>query len=118
MDSQINSIDKKIEHLRTTILEKYNESIEDINKNIEYAKQSAVEKVIMDRAALIKELDDRLALVKQFPSVLEADNVVLQDIEADYDFRIAYAGSFRSQPHEIYMKKGKWKVLILAKRTE
>ncbi len=118
MESEIDKIDKKIIALRTTILEKYNDSIDEINKRIENAKQDAIDKVILDRAALIKELDDRLALVKQFPSVLEADNVKLLDIEGDYDFKVYWTGSFRNQPPETYFKKGKWKVLILAKRID
>lgn len=118
MESEIDKIDEKIMALKTTILDKYNESITKINKDIQIAKQDAINKVIQDRAALIKELDDRLALVKQFPSVLEADNVILQDIEANYDFYMSYSGSFSVQPHEMRLKKGKWKVLILAKRID
>ncbi len=118
MESQIDNIDKKIVHLRDTMLEKYNESIKDINIYIDYAKQAAIDKAVQNRAALIKELDDRLALVKQFPSVLEADVVTSQEIQSDFDFRIEYQGSFRLHPSTLNMKQGKWKVLFLAKRID
>lgn len=38
MESEIGSIDKKIAHLKDMIIEKYNESIKDIDKDISKVK--------------------------------------------------------------------------------
>lgn len=116
MVDEIDKIDKQIEQLKLMILQKYNNSITTIEKDIANAKEAAIEKVVLNRAALIKELDDRLALIKQFPSVLEADLVTLKDIDnphstSEIRFYTAHGDSIT------YLDPGKWKVLVLAKKV-
>ncbi len=112
-------IDKKIKQLRDVMIQKYNEQIDKIDKSISDAKESAIEAVVLNRAALVKELDDRLALIKQFPSVLEADQVDLMNFETDYEIRMEFSGSFpRGRPPDIHFGRGKWKVLILTKKVD
>lgn len=112
MENQIDSIEKQIEQIKASIIERYNESIKNIDKDISYAKEAALEKADQNKADLIKELDDRLALIKQFPSVLEADMVSIREIK---DLRMEFYGTMSQYIPSISFE-GKWKVLILAKR--
>jgi hypothetical protein len=115
MENQIDIIEKQIELLKESIMKRYNESIKNIDKDISYAKEAALDETTQNRIALIKELDDRLALIKQFPSVLDADLVSLKEIEGLR--RIEFHGpSYNTLPISGESGKGKWKVLILAKR--
>ncbi len=112
MENQIDIIEKQIEQLKESIMNRYNESIRNIERDISYSKETALDRVLQTRIELIKELDDRLALIKQSPSVLDADLVTMKYFENLT--RIEFRGSRYddlSVPGE-----GKWKVLILAKR--
>lgn len=112
MDNQIDIIEKQIEQLKESIINRYNESIKNIDQDISYAREAALNKSIQNRIALIKELDDRLALIKQFPSVLDADLVSIKEIEGLT--RIEFHGPlYNVLPMS---GEGKWKILILAKR--
>ncbi len=114
MENQIDIIEKKIELLKASIIERYNESIKNIDKDISHAKEAALDKITQNKDDLIKELDDRLALIKQFPSVLDADIVTIKEIQ-DLN-RIDFYGAGFGYVTLPVSGKGNWKVLILAKR--
>lgn len=114
MENQIDIIEKQIEQLKASIMNRYNESIGNIERDISYSKETALDRVLQTRIELIKELDDRLALIKQFPSVLDADLVSIKEI---HDLtRIEFYGSRSGYEILPVSGEGKWKVLILAKR--
>lgn len=114
MENQIDIIEKQIEQLKESIMNRYNESIGNIERDISYSKETALDRVLQTRIELIKELDDRLALIKQFPSVLDADLVSMKEIEGLT--RIDFLGRMPGYHQLPVSGEGKWKVLILAKR--
>lgn len=114
MENQIDVIEKQIEQLKKSIIDRYDEDIKDIDKNISFAKEVSINKADEIKANLLKELDDRLALIKQFPSVLDADFVSIKEIPnlSEINFYSNMSGNERLN----LPSNGKWKVLILAKK--
>ncbi len=110
-------IDKRIAALQKSIMQSFDLAVADARDRHNRCNEDNLERINEKRKALLNELDDRLALIKQFPSVLEADQVNLLDLETDYEIRMDFSGSLpRGRPSDIRFNKGKWKVLILAKK--
>ncbi|MDD5614939.1 MAG: hypothetical protein PHH85_01920 [Candidatus Methanoperedens sp.] len=111
------NIDLEIKNLKSKILQRYEDAVDNTKAQIARDNDKNLKVFEQSRDELIKELDDRLAIIKEFPSVLDADTVVV------YPYENLQQGGWEA-PVEVdnrilfRLGKGKWKILVMAKKLE
>lgn len=110
------NIEAAIQKLRENILDKYEKDVTEIRADFERREEFNRQWLEDKKSTLLKELDDRLALVRQFPSVLDADEVVLYPYENKSE---GWEGAVQVDNRTLFrLGKGKWKVMVMAKKLE
>lgn len=109
-------IEAAIQKLRQNLLDKYEKDVTEIRADFKRQEMDNLQRLEDKKNALLKELDDRLALVRQFPSVLDANEVVLYPYENRSE---GWEGQVQVDSRTLFrLSKGKWKVLVMAKKLE
>ncbi len=111
-NQNIEFIEQKINEIKKAVISGFDQRAEDLRYAQEQGLVQFTAELTDVKNNMLKDLDDRLVLIKQFPSVLDADQVKM--------FELTDKGTKEIRDNwgrlNMYLDDGKWKVLILAKK--
>lgn len=108
-------IEAEIQKLRKNILDRYEKDVLEIRADFERQEEDNLQRLEDKKNRLIKELDDRLALMKEFPSLLDADTVLMYPYENPQ--QSGWEAPVEVDNRTLFkLGEGKWKILVMAKK--